>query len=482
MNPAEVASTWRWGGGGSGDKKYAFLNYAYDIKGKIRIPTFLSRLGGKGVIDSVVKVPDSDLSETVVFDIEFRHSASPTKLDFSPEIEIQFDFSDTQVLNLFTQKFGELIKSGIPWDKYQTVSLDFKETSRGASTPFEKSSYITSYGIVIVDNLTDFYGQLSDLSKETMGQHVTRMLKQSNFIEIRLSTPIRDIPPPYLEITRSPLIIYAIGVDNIIHPHKKILVEVMNSILGGLKAARAQRDHLIHINRMHLIHRSIVAVDANCTDILEGLPRMSISSESDREERIRTYIKAWEKLSIYKSTYLLSRNFVLREESVDVPTGYHDPKLKKQKIEHSLEILDKRLNLLETTIQTQLSFDQGEKRAKSEGRFNRISVILATLVLFEVLSSYFSWKYPQGSIIGEIAWIVLIFSMVYLVIWAFVNIGLNMTIREAISFESKQVDEQTKRPVDWIVHRCPKCNAVYAYDSALNELTCQNCTKIFKKP
>ncbi|MHA1907515.1 MAG: hypothetical protein ACW98Y_09500 [Candidatus Thorarchaeota archaeon] len=480
LNPA-VARTWSGGSGGTADKKYAFTHYEFNTKGKIRIPTFLSTLGGKGVLDSVVKVPNSDLSETVVFDFEYKHSASPMELDFSPKLEFQFDFSETQVLNHFTQRLGELIKSEMFWDTYRSVNLDFEKRSRGDLTAFEKSSYIISYGIVIVDNLQKFYNQLSGMSKEIMGQRVAYMLKLPNFIEIRLSTPIREIPPPYLEIQRSPLIIYAVGTDNTIHNNKQIPVEMMNQILEGLTAARTQRDHLIHINRMHLIHRSNESVSANCTDILEGLPRISIDSESGREERIRNYIQAWEQFSIYKSTYLLSRDFVLREESIEVPTGYYNPKFVKSKIEQSLDILDKRIDLLGETIQTQLSFDQEEKRFKSERRFSLVSIVLATLVIFEVFASYLSWSYPQGSLIGGIAWIVLMTSMVFFIIWAIINVGLKMTIREVISSGSQNDIVETKKSITSTVLSCPYCDATYSYDSTMLELTCQNCDKVFKK-
>jgi hypothetical protein len=136
---------------------------------------------------------------------------------------------------------------------------------------------------------------------------------------------------------------------------------------------------------------------------------------------------------------------------------------------------------LEKTIQTQLSFDQDEKRAKSEERFRKISVALATLVIFEVFSTYFSWRYPQGSIIGEIAWNVLIISMGSFIIWVFVNMGLKMTIREMIGLWFQHDNVKTKKTITRTFLSCPNCDATYAYDSALLEIKCQNCAKVFKK-
>ena len=411
------------------------------------------------MIDSSSKIPESDLSETVVFDVEYAQLNFSSDIGFSLESEVIWDFAESHGFNDFIEKFGMIINNGIPWDIFQSINSKKLIISRDQMLPFEKSSYVSSYALVVIDDLGQFLKNLLTFSKRDDGQHLSSFHRYSNYIEIQLNYPLSQIPVPYLEIQRTPLTIYVVGSDVYLNPKKKIPPGIMSDIQSGIASAIQHKSELIHINRMHLIDRSITAIDATCTDILEGIPRESIRSDSDRDERISNFIQAWEKLSIYTNAYLLSRDFVIREEPFVVPESHFDKKYQKTSIEARLDVLGKRLDLLEKSIQTQLNYDQGEKRARSETRFNKISVVLAALVLFEVISSYYSWKFPQDSIYGEISWIFLIALMTYAIIWALANIVLNMTIVEALGLVSKEGNKVVQTAITWVRHICPNCNA-----------------------
>lgn len=413
VRPDAVETTWLSGAWSAGGDSRMYKNFEYNIYGKVRIATHPAYSGSEFFENASKRVSSSDLYETVLMDIE----ASRFDLELNPSSNIDElsellpDYSKGQILESLGESIGEVIKEEIDWASLRLIS-----SISGPIT--NNSTYLTAHAFLLVD---DFYGFSQLVNEELASQGVFAathnypfaQIAQDGVMELRLRSPIEQIPFAhfrYFGSQAAPVYLWLVKRDYI----GKITIPTP---VGGtderpirsysvIPDSKIQRDHALHINRMRIVRNSLAWAGSECTKILEFLPEELVDSNLHLEERVEKHLESWEQLSLVRSTQLLLRDFVIHERDIDVYTDYHDTNLNKEKIEQLLRVLDQRLDGLEKTVQTQLTFDREELHARKQERFNRAAVVLGILVIGEIVSSFLAWFFPPCDQQGVFFWVV----------------------------------------------------------------------------
>ncbi len=158
---------------------------------------------------------------------------------------------------------------------------------------------------------------------------------------------------------------------------------------------------------MRIVRGSLAWAGSECTRILESLPDELIDSNLYLEERVEKHLESWGQLSLVRSTQLLLRDFVIHERTIDAYTDYHDTNLNKDTVEQLLRVLDQRLDGLEKTVQTRLSFDREALHARKQERFDKAAIFLGIMVIAEIAASFLVWRYPPYDPQGQLGWVIL---------------------------------------------------------------------------
>ena len=460
---------------------FIIIYWGDNIYGKVRI------LSSTKIDDSPFReiaserVSGTDLYETVLMDIEF--SRYDLESDSSPDLqmlgEITPNYSEGKILQSLGDSIGTVIKAEIPW----TSSQVSKMVSDSDGSMFNSSTYLCSYAFLIVDDFHEFYRLVTDelvsegVSYQTHNYPFAQEI-QKGVLEIRLRTPIKQIPVAHMEYQTAPVYLWVLEKSSLGHFMFSMPVAGDNQqdrrIYHSVRDSRAQRDHMLQINRLRVIRNTLAWAGGECTRILETLPDGLIESDIGLEKRTKKHLELWESLSIIRSTQLLLQDFVIHENPIDVSKSTHDPNLTRDKIELRLSVLGQRLDSLEKTVQTRLNFSREQLQAKSQERFNKATIFLGLLVLFEIIASYLTWFYPQGNLIGNIVWIVFIVTLSVLVF---------TRIEDLFQYEDKENRIDTSDKSRGLKRmKCPHCNAIYSYDINNQEVICQNCAKPFQQP
>ncbi|MCK4567569.1 MAG: hypothetical protein KAU48_09700 [Candidatus Thorarchaeota archaeon] len=85
--------------------------------------------------------------------------------------------------------------------------------------------------------------------------------------------------------------------------------------------------------------------------------------------------------------------------------------------------LENQLEIAERTIQLRVDLERTAVQHKRELFYNRISIVLGTLVIFEIIGSFLSWFYTPIDFTGIALWAIVIVIMICVLLWVFLAKG-----------------------------------------------------------
>jgi hypothetical protein len=481
VKPPAVGETWRSSIGTVGGVSKEYTHFECNIHGKVRVLSNHAFTDTKFKEIASTRVSGTNLYETVLMDIEF----SKFDLESNPSADVLEledivpDYSEGKILQTIGRSISSTIKKEIPWRSSQLSKM----VMNSSLSLIDNSVYCFSYAFLIVDDFNKFYRLVSD---ELVSEGVSHQTHNFPFaqqvywgvLELRLRTPIEKIPIANIEFETAPVYLWILEKEKLGHFMFSTPIGDMQGdkrVHHVVQDSRTQKNHSLQINRMRMIRDTLAWAGGECTRILEFLPVGFIDSELHLENRTKTHLKSWESLSIVRGTQLLLQDFVIHEDPIEVPTGYYNPNLRKDRIEQRLSVLNQRLDSLERTVQTRLRFDREELQTKNQEKFNKATIALGVMVLFEIVATYLAWFYPQGNPIGHLAWLVLIIAL-SIMIFRIAEVTLQPESEVGRNEQKANETNETVRIV------CPYCAATYSYDAEKQEITCQNCNKLFQQP
>lgn len=378
------------------------------ISGRIRIP--ISR--NHHLIDNFEvnheytsirfdRVEDTTVVNAVLVDFMCRNIGLSKGVPRKPK-RIAIEFEEGDFFDELLRQVGSCFREDIAW----TALLEI----------MKRGVYFFAFAVLFVDDLSKFH-------REIQSRTIPSTTYESGVLAFHLGSEIADLRFPHFRLGVSGLHLFVLENREVSDWLDSGVIS--ESQRGSFDNIRKHVDHLLYSNRLRVIQRQMIMVSARCTALLESLPEHRSQSLSAREEQMQKLTSISEDLAFYRSTHILAKNFFLYEKTAEEIPEIIKPELNKEILEGELDILGEHLLLLEQALQTRLmienvtiSRNREEQQERTEKSFDILSLLVGSLIFFEVIASLFSWFYSPDDPFAWFAWILMIFILIGLIYWA----------------------------------------------------------------
>ncbi|MGV9169389.1 MAG: hypothetical protein ACOC38_05535, partial [Promethearchaeia archaeon] len=221
LKPDALKETWTSGLASCSTDSRIYSRFEYNIHGKVRIVRSAAISDSDFWKDASTRVSNSELYETILMDIgAYKFNLESNSLSNIDELcEIVPDYSKGSILESIGESIGEVIENEIAWSCLQSI-LSGSEISGSIK---EKSTYLTAYAFLIVDDFHGFYKLVEEelVSNQIFAEPYNYPFAekiQHGVMELRLKHSIKQVPFtyfPYFGSKGAPVYLWVIRRDDI---------------------------------------------------------------------------------------------------------------------------------------------------------------------------------------------------------------------------------------------------------------------------